>query len=316
MSSVAFSRAMSQFHRKFLVLLECSVLVAAPVLFAFPGPQDVPSGCGVDFDVKKVSPDAIKKETRLGQEMAEEVERASRIIDDSATAQYLNHLAQNLARNSESPFPIQVKIIESDAKNELLLPGGFLYINDGLFLQAETESELAGALAYGIAYSTLRCGKEQPASGQLMQIGSMAAMVEPYSWAGYGVYEGMGLAIPLAYLKEQRKFVLAADSLGLKYLYQTGYDPSESVNLLERISLESVTSKNEPKALSAFPPLAVRLDCMRKEIARVFPALEQATISSSEFENAKGRLSSRKRIGSQSVPLPELRKPGPAPKSD
>ncbi|HEY6384526.1 MAG TPA: hypothetical protein VIX91_02470 [Candidatus Acidoferrum sp.] len=132
--------------------------------------------------------------------------------------------------------------------------------------------------------------------------------------AGYGVYEGMGLAIPLTYLKEQRKFVLAADSLGLKYLYQTGYDPSESVDLLERISRRNVTSKKEPNALSPFPPLAVRLDCMKKEIARIFPALEQATISSSEFENAKDRFSSRKRMGSEPKPLPELRKP-PAPKS-
>lgn len=35
------------------------------------------------------------------------------------------------------------------------------------------------------------------------------------------VYEGMSLAIPLTCFKEQRKFVFAADSLGLKYLYQT-----------------------------------------------------------------------------------------------
>lgn len=179
---------MSQFHRKFFALLEGTLLFAAPALIASPVPQAASPGCGVDFNVKKVDPDAIKKETRLGQEMAKEVERTSRIIDDSATTQYLNHLAQNLARNSESPFPIQVKIIESDAKNDLVLPGGFLFINDGLFLQAETESELAGALAYGIAFSTLLCGKEQPASGQLMQIGSMAALlVEPYSWAGYGL---------------------------------------------------------------------------------------------------------------------------------
>ena len=291
------------------------MLLTAPVLFASLEPQGATSPCDVDINENKVNSDAINKETRIGQTMAREVERASRIIDDPATAQYLNHLAQNLARHSEAPFPIQIKIIESDAKNELVLAGGFLFINDGLILQAETEPQLAGALAYGIAYSTLRCGKEQSASGQLMQTGSMGALIfAPYGWTGYGVYEGMNLEIPLTYLKEQRKLVLAADRLGLNYLYQTGYDPRESVSLLERISLSGVKSKNQSNALSAFPPVAVRLDCMRKEIAKVFPAVEQEAISSSEFEKAKNRLSSRKRVGPESVPRPTLRQP-PAPKS-
>jgi beta-barrel assembly-enhancing protease len=315
MLAVALFKAMSQFPRKSSVLLGCTVLLTAPVLFASPEPQGATSGCDVDIKVNKVNSDAINKEIRIGQAMAREVERASRIIDDPATTQYLNHLAQNLARNSEAPFPIQVKIIESDAKNELVLSGGFLYINDGLILQAETEPELAGALAYGIAYSTLRCGKEQPASGQLMQTGAMGALIfEPYGWTGFGVYEGMNLEIPLTYLKQQRKLVLAADRLGLNYLHQTGYDPRESVSLLERISLSGVKSKNESNALSAFPPVAVRLDCMRKEIAKVFPPLEQEAISSSEFEKAKNQLSSRKRVGPESVPRPTLRQP-PAPKS-
>ena len=315
MLAVGLFNAMSQFPRKSSVVLGCALLLSAPVLFASPEPQGATSGCDVDTNVNKLNSDAINKEIRIGQAMAREVERASRIIDDTVTTQYLNHLAQNLARNSEAAFPIQVKIIESNAKNELVLPGGFLYINDGLVLQAKTEPELAGALAYGIAYSTLRCGKEQPASGQLMQTGAMGALVfEPYSWTGYGVYESMNLGIPLSYLKEQRKLVLAADRLGLNYLYQTGYDPRDSVSLLERISLSGVTSKKESNTLSAFPPVAVRLDCMRKEIAKVFPALERATISASEFEKAKNRLSSRKRVEPESVPRPTLRQP-PAPKS-
>jgi beta-barrel assembly-enhancing protease len=315
MFAVALVKAMSQFPRTFSALLGSTVLLTAPVLLAFPEPQGAASKCDVGINVNKVNSDTINKETRIGQAMAREVERVSRIIDDPATTQYLNNLAQNLARNSEASFPIQVKIIESDVKNELVLPGGFLYVNDGLILQAETEPELAGALAYGIAYGTLRCGEGHVVPDDPMQIGSMAAFIfEPYGWAGYRVYEGMNLAIPLTYLKEERKLVLAADRLGLSYLHQTGYDPRESVSLLERISLSLAKSKNESNALSAFPPLAVRLDCMRKEIAKVFPALETEAVLSSEFEKAKDRLSSRKRVGPESVPRPTLRQ-SPAPKS-
>lgn len=301
---------MSELRRNLLLLVECAALLGAPMVFAFPHQQDAASPCNVDLNVKKPDSALLSKETQLGQTLAKEVERASKVVDDPATTQYLNRLAQKLARNSDVPFSIQIKIINSDAKNELILPGGFLYINDGLILQAETESELIGTLAYGIAYSALRCGTEQVTNGQFTQIGSMAGMTfVPYGWAGYGIYEGMNLAIPLTFMKEQRRLVLAADRLGLKYLYQTGYDPIESVRLLERISLQGGAAKNEPNTLSPFPPLAVRLDCMRKEIANDFPTQDEAITSSSEFEKAKERLSSRKRIDSQSAPPPALRKP-------
>jgi hypothetical protein len=93
-----------------------------------------------------------------------------------------------------------------------------------------------------------------------------------------------------------------------KYIYETGYDPIESGRLLERISLQNAPVKNAQNAFSPFPPLTLRVDCMRKEIAKVFPSRDEAIISSSEFEKTKERLSSRRLIDSQPVPLPTLRK--------
>jgi predicted Zn-dependent protease len=211
---------MDHYHRISLLLLECAALLGASENFALPLPQSAKSPCTVNLNLKSPNSELLNKEGRLGQQLAKEVEHASKIVDDPATTQYLNRLAQNLVRNSDAPFPITVKTIDSTAKNELILPGGLLYIDDGLILQAETESELVGALAYGVAYTALRCGTERATPGQLMQVGSMAAIIfEPNTWAGYGMYEGMNLAIPLTYLTEQREFVLAADRLGLKYIY-------------------------------------------------------------------------------------------------
>jgi len=300
---------MNHYHRISLLLLESAALLSASVIFASPLPQNAKSPCTVNLNLKNPNSELLKKESRLGQQLAKEVERASRIVDDLPTTQYLNRLAQNLVRDSDVPFPITVKIIDSAAKNELILPSGFLYIDDGLILQAETESELIGVLAYGVGYSALRCGTEQATLGQFTLVGSIPAMIlEPYGWAGYGMYEGMNLAIPLTYLREQRALVLAADRLGLKYVYETGYDPIESVRLLERISLQDALVKNAQNAFSPFPPLTLRLDCMRKEIAKVFPSRDEAIISSSEFEKTRERLTSRKLTDSQPVLRPTLRK--------
>lgn len=293
---------MNHYQRISVLLLAFAALPQPPVLSALPLPQDAKKPC----TVQNQNSESLRKESELGQQLAKEVERSSRILNDSAATEYVNRLAQNLARNSDARFPIRVKIIDSAVRNELILPGGLLYIDDGLVLQAETESELVGALAYGIAYTTLRCGTPQATPGQLTQLGSMVSL--PYSWVGYGIYEGMNLAIPLAYLKEQREFVLTADSVGLKYLYETGYNPEDSLRLLERISPQTARVKNAQNTFSTFPSLALRLERMRKEIATVFPWRDEAIISSSEFEKFKERLSVRKTTDSQPMPRPTLRK--------
>lgn len=183
---------MNHYHRISLLLLECAALLGASVILAFPLPQNVKSPCAVNLNLKSRNSELLNKESQLDQQLTKEVEHSSKIVDDPATTRYLNRLAQNLVRNSDAPFPITVKIIDSIVPNEFILPGGFLYIDDGLILQAETESELVGALAYGVAYTALQCGTEQATPGQRMQIASMATMIfEPYSWAGYGVYEGL-----------------------------------------------------------------------------------------------------------------------------
>lgn len=292
MSSCVGSNAMSELRRNLLLLVECAALLGAPMVFAFPHQQDAASPCNVDLNVKKPDSALLSKETQLGQTLAKEVERASKVVDDPATTQYLNRLAQKLARNSDVPFSIQIKIINSDAKNELILPGGFLYINDGLILQAETESELIGTLAYGIAYSALRCGTEQVTNGQFTQIGSMAGMTfVPYGWAGYGIYEGMNLAIPLTFLKFSRDAEREADFLGIQYMYKAGYDPNSYVTFFERIEADEKRRPGSiPKVFSTHPPTPERIADAQKEIARILPEKDEYIVTTSEFDSVKARL--------------------------
>jgi beta-barrel assembly-enhancing protease len=303
---------MNGYRRISLLLLAFAALLGVPELCALPIPQHTKNPCTVNLNVSNPDSESLKKESNLGQQLAKIVERSSKIVDDLASTEYLNRLAQNLARNSDARFPIRVKIVDSAVKNELILPGGLLYINDGLILQVESESELAGVLSYGIAYTVLHCGTQEESPSQLMQLGSMPAMIFwPYGWAGYGIFEGMNLAIPLTSLKEQRELVLAVDRAGLKYLSEAGYDPESFVRLLERISPQP---GNDQNAFNPFPSPALRLACMREEVAKVFPSRDEAIISSSEFDKVKERLSSHKISDPQPVPpddsaRPILRKP-------
>ena len=135
---------------------------------------------------------SLEHEIALGKQLAQQVERSSKMIDDPVVTEYVNRVGQNLVRNSDAQVPFTIKVIDSDEVNAFALPGGFFYVNSGLILRAQEESELAGVMAHEISHVTARHGTKQATKADLMQIGAMAAMIfVPYGWAGYGIYEGM-----------------------------------------------------------------------------------------------------------------------------
>ena len=235
---------------------------------------------------------SIEREIGLGKQLAQEVERSSKLIDDPVITEYVNRVGQNLVRNSDAKVPFTIKVIDSDEVNAFALPGGFFYVNSGLILRAQEESELAGVMAHEIAHVCARHGTKQATKGDIIQIASIPAMIMlPYGWAGYGIYQGMNFLIPMTFLKFSRDAEREADFLGLQYMYKAGYDPNSYVTFFERIQADE---KRRPgtigKAFSTHPPTQDRIENTQKEIARILPSRPEYIVTSSEFDSVKGRL--------------------------
>jgi beta-barrel assembly-enhancing protease len=242
-------------------------------------------GKGLDFY-------SLEKEIALGKQLAQEVERTSKMIDDPVVTEYVNRVGQNLVRNSDARVPFTIKVIDSDEVNAFALPGGFFYVNSGLILRAQEESELAGVMAHEISHVIARHGTKQATKADIIQIGAMAAMIfVPYGWAGYGIYEGMNLAIPLTFLKFSRDAEREADFLGIQYMYKAGYDPNSYVTFFERIEADEKRRPGSiPKVFSTHPPTPERIADAQKEIARILPEKDEYIVTTSEFDSVKARL--------------------------
>jgi predicted Zn-dependent protease len=235
---------------------------------------------------------SIEHEIALGKGLAQEVERSSKLIDDPVVTEYVNRVGQNLVRNSDARVPFTIKVIDSDEVNAFALPGGFFYVNSGLILRAQEESELAGVMAHEISHVVARHGTKQATKGEMMQLATIPLiLLGPGGWAGYGIYEALQLAIPLSYLKFSRDAEREADFLGIQYMYKAGYDPNSYVTFFERIQADEKRRPGTiPRFFSTHPPTPDRIADAQKEIARILPERDEYIVTTSEFDSVKARL--------------------------
>jgi predicted Zn-dependent protease len=247
------------------------------------GNRDV--GKGVNFW-------SLEKEIALGKRLAQEVERQAKIIDDPIVAEYVNRVGQNLVRNSDAKVPFTIKVVDSEEVNAFALPGGFFFVNSGLILKADSESELAGVMAHEIAHVAARHGTRQATRGELAQIAMIAASIAiPYGWTGYAAMQGANLAIPMGFLAFTRKMEREADYLGLQYMYKAGYDPTSFVDFFEKVqTMEKRKPGTVAKVFSTHPMTDDRIAASQGEIQKILVAKPEYVVNTSEFNDVKARL--------------------------
>jgi predicted Zn-dependent protease len=235
---------------------------------------------------------SLEREIALGKGAAQEVERSAKMITDPVVTEYVNRVGQNLVRNSDAKVPFTIKVIDSDEINAFALPGGFFYVNSGLILRADEEAELAGVMAHEIAHVAARHGTKNATKGEIMQWASIPLiLLGPGGWAGYGLYQGLNLAIPIGFLKFSRDAEREADYLGLQYMYKAGYDPNAFVSFFEKIEGEERRHPGSiPKVFSTHPPTPERVQKAQEEIATILPARDEYIVTTSEFDLVKARL--------------------------
>jgi len=269
------------------------------------GDRDV--GSGINFY-------SLEKEIALGKQLATEVERQAKIVDDPIVAEYVNRVGQNIVRNSDAKVPFTIKVLDTEEVNAFALPGGFFFVNSGLILKADTEAELAGVMAHEIAHVACRHATRQQTKGDLMEIGAIAgSMLTGWTWTGYAIRQGMSLAIPLSMLQFTRAEERQADHFGLQYLYKAGYYPTAFVDFFEKIeTMEKKKPGSIAKVFMTHPMNDDRIKAAQEEIQSEFKAKDEYVVNTSEFNDVKARLAmlhNRHKVDSKEDPnRPRLRR--------
>lgn len=229
------------------------------------------------------------KEVAIGRQFAREVDQSAKLVEDPVIVEYINKVGQNLVLHSDAKVPFTIKVVDADEINAFALPGGFFYVNKGLILAAENESELAGPMAHEIAHVAARHGVEQASKGQLVNWGTLP-LIFLGGWGGFAIRQAAGLAIPMGFLKFNRNAEFEADTLAVQYLWASGYDPHSMSSFFEKLqSQEKKKPGTMAKIFSTHPMVGDRIDRVNSLIAR-FPERSEYTINTSEFMQVKDRL--------------------------
>jgi beta-barrel assembly-enhancing protease len=263
---------------------------------------------------------SLEKEIALGKQLAQDVERQSKIIDDPIVAEYINRVGQNIVRNSDAKVPFTIKVVEDESVNAFALPGGFFFVNTGLILKADNEAELAGVMAHEIAHVAARHGTRQATKAELANYMTIP-LIFMGGWAGYGIQQAAGFLVPMSLLKFSRTYESQADMLGLQYMYKTGYDPASFVDFFEKIqALEKKKHGAVAELFSSHPMTDDRIQAAQKNIQENLEARPEYVVNTSEFNEVKSRLAmieNRRKVDDKDPNKPQLRKkPGSGTSGD
>lgn len=178
---------------------------------------------------KSVGVGGWEGEKKTVQKNHQEIVKALGLYDDQAVQEYVNIVGQRLALVSDLPNEeFRFFVVDDEAINAFTTGCCNVYVNRGLLVNLNSESELAGVLGHEIGHVTARHPARRQARGMAAQLGAMAAAILTGSNAIGQLANIGGQAWMMGYGRENE---MEADRLGLKYMVKAGYNPDSIGNV-------------------------------------------------------------------------------------
>lgn len=220
-------------------------------------------------DLGDVSQAAIspQQERQIGEQSMFEIRADRTYLDDAEIADYLNQLGNRLVANSSEPSQeFEFFALNDNSINAFALPGGFIGVNSGLILIAQSESELASVLGHEIAHVTqhhlarMVSGQktDSVAAVAALAIAILAARNSPQ--AAQAALAGVQAGVLQRQLNFTRTHEQEADRIGLSTLQKSGFDTRAMPAFFERLHKATrLLDDNTPSYLRTHPVTSERI---------------------------------------------------------
>lgn len=220
-------------------------------------------------DLGDVSQEAMtpQQERKIGEQSMFEIRSDKDYLDDAEVNDYLNQLGYQLVSNSNEPGQeFEFFALDDNSINAFALPGGFIGVNTGLMLIAQSESELASVLGHEIAHVTQHHLARMVAGQKIDSVAAIAALAvailaaRSNPQASQAAIVGMQASSIQRQLNFTRIHEQEADRIGLTTLQKAGFDPHAMPIFFERLQKSTrLLDNNMPSYLRTHPITSDRI---------------------------------------------------------
>jgi predicted Zn-dependent protease len=206
-----------------------------------------------------------------GAAMLRQMRALNMVVDDPLLDDYVNDLGYRLVAACAKPKDHFAFFIAKDPEiNAFAAPGGYIAVNSGLLVIAQSESELAAVIAHEIGHITqnhlqraFEASKKDAPLLALVLLGAIAAgSAHNGGDAGMAVLAGGQGLLQQKQINFTRKDETEADRVGIQTLANAGFDPNAMATFFQR--MEDVLSTGAggddvPPLLQDHPVTTVRI---------------------------------------------------------
>ena len=201
---------------------------------------------------------------------------------------YVDSVGSKLGAVSHRPnMPYSFRVVNANHVNAYAFPGGSIAVTRGLLVELDNEAELAGLLGHEVGHVSARHAAEQAGKtivAQAALMGSAILASSQSSGLGNTLYSLGSFSAGALLSHYSRNSERESDSLGLRYMTETGYNPNGMLGLTDVLRKQN---KSQPSSLemmfATHPPSEERYRTTEKAIAREYVSLTDRPLFRERF---------------------------------
>lgn len=214
----------------------------------------------------------LQRDIELGRKYSAQADKEYPPSEDQAAIERVNRIGNEFAAIANvtpvnvtwgdkrlNRFPYVFKVVKSDDVNAFSIPGGYIYVFEGLLKYVESDHELAGVLAHEVAHASLRHVATLEAEANKMGVWQipliLAGLLTGTSEVAMaGILTGQAQQSGWSVRAEQ-----AADYAGFQYMQRSEYNPVGLLTFMERLAKDERMGPNfDPGIYRTHPPSQAR----------------------------------------------------------
>ena len=207
---------------------------------------------------------------KMGAVAFDDLKKKQKVSTDAALNNYVSCVSNALLAvlPGDEGKGWEIKVFEDDTPNAFALPGKKIGVHTGILKVATNQSQLAAVIGHEIGHveakhSGERMSQQKAATGA-MAVAAIIAGTQDNTQKGLvmgalGAGVTYGVLMPFSRTQESE-----ADTIGLRYMAQAGFDPDQSIALWQNMAASN--KSKTPEFLSTHPSDQTRMDALNRQL--------------------------------------------------